>query len=276
MVLTMEKQYAEYFSNNSNDFQEKLLSEAVNVREKIEEILLVGNIDLLNNAHKLVMYSIGEQNVSLNEFARIEGVSWAKHNLTLAFKLEWVQAIRRTLWHFLEKFDQETEGETSRENFYKLERQVNDRIDQFLNGFFLSYSEFKDDLIKSQQAMVEDLSVPIIPITAKVCVLPLIGKIDLFRSNTIEEKALMEIARLRIQTLVMDLSGIAQMETEVIHHMMRIIDGANMMGCECVITGLRPEIVRTITKLGLSFENKAETKATLQQALEDYLTPTVS
>ncbi|PLR83467.1 anti-anti-sigma factor [Bacillus canaveralius] len=276
MGLTMEKQYAEYFSNNSNDFQEKLLSEAGNVREKIEEILLVGNIDLLNNAHKLVMYSIGEQNVSLNEFARMEGVSWAKHNLTLAFKLEWVQAIRRTVWYFLERFDVDSENKPSHENFFELERQVNDRIDQFLNGFFLSYSKFKDDLIKSQQAMVEDLSVPIIPISPKVCVLPLIGKIDLFRSNTIEEKALMEIARLRIQTLVMDLSGIAQMETEVIHHMMRTIDGANMMGCECVITGLRPEIVRTITKLGLTFENKAETKATLQQALEDYLTPTVS
>lgn len=263
--------YAEYFSSNRDVFQEKLLNAAVNVRNKIEEILYIGNIDLLNNAHKLVMFALGEENSQLHAFAKQEGISWASNNLTLSFKLEWVQAIRRTLWYFLEKMIHDENKVFNQEEFFGLEKQINDRIDQFLNGFFINYTEFKDELIKAQQSMVEILSVPIIPITASVCVLPLIGKIDSNRSTTIEEKALDEIARLRIQTLIMDLSGIAQMEGDVIHHMMRIIDGANMMGCDCVITGLRPELVRTITRIGLSFEKKAQTKANLQQALEDYL-----
>jgi rsbT co-antagonist protein RsbR len=271
MALTLEKDYIDYFTNNREEFQESLLNEAQNVRGKIEEILLIGNIDLLSNAHKLVMYTIQGKDDELEEFAKIEGVSWASHSLTLAFKLEWVQAIRRTMWKYLQEFDKLKQSDIDGDKFYNIERQINDRIDKFLNGLFLSYSEYKDKLIESQKALVENLSVPIIPITSSVCVLPLIGTIDTYRTDTIEEKVLMEISRLRIGTLVIDLSGIAQMETEVIEHMMKVIEGANMMGCECVITGLRPEIVRKVTSIGLTFESKAKTKATLQQALEDYL-----
>ncbi|MFG6494751.1 STAS domain-containing protein [Fictibacillus sp. UD] len=271
MALTLEKDYINYFTNNRDEFQESLLSEARNVRGKIEEILLIGNIDLLSNAHKLVMYTIQGKDSELEEFAKIEGVSWASHSLTLAFKLEWVQAIRRTIWKYLQEFNKMNHIEVEAEGFFNTEREINDRIDKFLNGLFLSYSEYKDKLIESQKAIVENLSVPIIPITATVCVLPLIGNIDTYRTDTIEEKVLMEISRLRIGTLVIDLSGIAQMETEVIEHLMKVIEGANMMGCECVITGLRPEIVRKVTSIGLTFESKAKTKATLQQALEDYL-----
>lgn len=271
MGLTLEEDYIDYFTNNRQEFQESLLSEARNVRGKIEEILLIGNIDLLSNAHKLVMFTIQGKDSELESFAKVEGVSWASHSLTLAFKLEWVQAIRRTIWKYLQEFDKYSQIGLDAERFYNIERQINDRIDKFLNHLFLSYSEYKDKLIESQRALVENLSVPIIPITSKVCVLPLIGNIDTYRSDTIEEKVLMEISRLRIGTLVIDLSGIAQMETEVIEHMMKVIEGANMMGCECVITGLRPEIVRKVTSIGLTFESKAKTRATLQQALEDYL-----
>ncbi|WP_409303908.1 STAS domain-containing protein [Peribacillus sp. SCS-155] len=91
------------------------------------------------------------------------------------------------------------------------------------------------------------------------------------RSRIIEEKVLLKINRLRIETLIMDWSGILKVEAKVLHHLLRIIEGGNLMGCKSVLTGLRPEIVRNITRLGLTFENKAETKATLRQALEDYM-----
>ena len=271
MGITFAKDTIEFFTNHRQDFQDDLLKEAINVREKIEEIQFIGNIDLLSNAHKLVMYTLDGNLEQLEIFAKKEGVSWASHSLTLSFKLEWVQAIRRTIWNYLQKLNQSTPMDLTEENFFQLERTINDSVDKFLNEFFLSYSEYKDQLIESQRTLVENLSVPIIPITTKVCVLPLIGTIDTSRSSTIEEKVLNEISRLRIGTLVIDLSGIAEMETEVIEHMMKIIEGSNMMGCRCVITGLRPDIVRKVTKMGLTFEKKAETKATLQQALEDYL-----
>ena len=81
----------------------------------------------------------------------------------------------------------------------------------------------------------------------------------------------MEIGKRRIQTLILDLSGIIEMEIEVLQKLMNILDGTAMMGCKAVITGLRPEIVTKMVRAGVCFGNKAETKGTLQQALKDYL-----
>lgn len=270
-----EDKIMEFLLQNKSEFEEYLLSAAVNVRDKIEEILLIGNVDLLNNAHKLVRYIVEQNETDLIAFAEQEGVTWATHSLTLSFKLEWIQALRRTLWTFLYKFEQEKKAfiEDSKV-FFDLEKIVNEKVDVFLKSFFVSYSDYKDKLILAQQNLVENLSVPIIPVTSTTCVLPLIGTIDYSRIQIIEEKVLMEIGKLRIQTLILDLSGIIEIEVEMITDLMKILDGTAMMGCKAVVTGLRPEVVTKMIRSGIQLDNKAETKGTLQQALKDYLAVT--
>lgn len=260
----------EFFQGYKSEFENKLLSEAVNVKDKINEILTIGNIDLITNAHKLVGYIVDGEEEDLRLFAKQEGIAWATHSIDLAFKLEWIQAIRRTLWTFIEKFDEETDKELA-SDFFQLEKAVNTGLDSFLNTFFINYSTYKDSLILAHRQLVENLSVPIIPINSSVCILPLIGTIDFFRTNILEEKVLTEIGRSRIQTLIIDMSGIADMEVEVIHHLMKIIDGTAMMGCRSVITGLRAEVVRKMINLDLKFDQKTKTLGTLQQALKEYL-----
>ncbi|MGE7603533.1 STAS domain-containing protein [Peribacillus sp. NPDC097675] len=266
-----EDKIIEFLLNKKEEFEYRILEEAVNVREKIEEILLIGNVDLLNNAHKLVQFIVEQNEEAIIAFAEQEGEAWATHSLTLSFKLEWVQAIRRTLWKFLYEYEQIQEACNDVKVFFDLERKVNEQVDQFLKAFFISYSDYKDRLILSQQNLVENLSVPIIPITPSICILPLIGEMDDSRMDIIEEKVLIEIGRLRIQTLILDLSGIIDTEITVLRKLMNILDGTAMMGCKAVITGLRPEIVTKMVRAGVCFENKAETKGTLQKALQDYL-----
>jgi rsbT co-antagonist protein RsbR len=269
-VFNEEEKVIEFLLESKTDFEEHLLTEAVNVREKIEEILLIGNVDLLNNAHKLVHFVMEQKDEEIITFAEKEGVLWAAHSLTLSFKLEWVQAIRRTLWNFLYMFVKEKNRIHDSSIFFDLEKKVNDKIDLFLKSFFISYSEFKDNLIQSQRNLVKNLSVPIIPITPTACILPLIGEIDEARMDIIEEKILMEIGSMGIQVLILDLSGIIEIEVEILRQFMNILDGTAMMGCKTVITGLRPEVVTKMVRAGVSFENRAETKGTLQQALKDY------
>lgn len=260
----------QFFENNIKSFEEQLLREAVNVTDKIDEILAIGNIDLVNNAKKLVTYIIDGQEKEVQLFAKQEGIAWSTHSIDLTFKLEWIQAIRRTVWYFVGEYNELTNGKVS-ENFFSLEKEINDQIDGFLNSFFISYSTYKDSLIRAHRKLVENLSVPIIPINSSVCILPLIGAIDDYRTNILEEKVLTEIGHTRIQTLIIDLSGIADMEAEVIEHLLKIIHGASMMGCNSVITGLRKEVVRKMIHLGISFGHKTETLGTLQQALNKYL-----
>ncbi len=261
----------QFLIDNQQVFADELLNEAKNVRDKIEEIQLIGNIDLLQNAHKLVLYVVDEKNQEVEEFAKQEGIAWAKYSLTLTLKIEWIQAIRRTLWNFLYEHDRLNNQLNSRDEFYRRESKINDLIDKFLNGFFISYSAFKDKLLEDQRKLVENLSAPIIPITSAISILPLIGSMDNYRANIIEEKVLLEIGNRRVQTLIMDLSGIASMETEAIHRFMRLLNGVSMMGCKPVITGLRPDIVQNMMDLDVKFGQNVETKGTLQQALHGYL-----
>lgn len=259
-----------YIQENKQEFESRLLNQAVNVKDKINDILRVGDIDLINNAHKLVNYVLNNRYKELKYFAKQEGIAWATHSLTLSFKLEWVQAIRRTLWHFISKYTN-VNTEVFHQEFFLMEKQINNNIDQFLNTFFIDYSTYKDSLLTAQRKLVENLSVPIIPITSTICILPLIGSVDSFRTSVLEEKVLTEVGRLHIQTLIMDLSGIADMETEVIDHLMKTISGTSMMGCHTVITGLRKDVVRKMIHLGLTFDKDTKTFGTLQQALNSYL-----
>jgi rsbT co-antagonist protein RsbR len=271
-IFLNNQQVSEYLTDNREDFKQRLLSEAVNVGSKINDILEKGNIDLLKNAEILAHYIIEDNNEDLVEFAKVEDIAWAKHSLTLEFKLEWVHAIRRTLWHFLYQYDQLNEDdESSRKNFFELEKRINDSVDQFLNNFFISYSEFKDKLLLSQKKLVENLSAPIIPINNSIAVLPLIGMMDAYRMDRLEEKVLMGISSMKIQTLIIDLSGIAEMEIDIIYQFEKILNGVNMMGCKAVLSGLRVELVRKIVKTGVSFGSQVETKGTLQQTLKHHL-----
>ncbi|MBT2727742.1 STAS domain-containing protein [Bacillus sp. ISL-75] len=265
------KNISAYLIENKEKFQNKLLSEAVNVASNIERILQAGNIDLLKNAQKLVLYVVENQTEELISFAKEEGVAWAKFSLTLAFKLEWVHAIRRALWHFIKLYDRLNENGNYIEDFFELEHKVNDGIDEFLNTFFISYSQYKDELILSQRKLVEHLSVPIIPVSTTVAVLPLIGTLDSYRMDIIEEKVLTDISRLRILTLIIDLSGISDMDEGTISNFQKVLIGVTLMGAKSIITGLRPELVRRMVNLGIDLHSYTETKATLQQTLNEHL-----
>lgn len=266
--IFQDKEINDYLNSHKLTFENELLSQGKTVKEKIDEILEIGNVDLINNAHRLVYYVLEGKEEELLEFAKQEGIIWATYSLTLSFKLEWVQAIRRTLWIFIERYIEEKQLTV---NFFVLEKHVNNHIDLFLNAFFINYSTYKDSLLTAQRNLVENLSVPIIPITSTVCILPIIGEVDYFRAKIMEEKVLKEISRLHIQTLLMDLSGIAHMETEVIDQLVNIIEGAEMMGCKTVITGLRPDVVRNMMRLGVRFNARTKTFGTLQQALGIHL-----
>ncbi|MCZ8538311.1 STAS domain-containing protein [Paenisporosarcina quisquiliarum] len=271
MVTTiLDTELKAYFQENKQQFECNLIEEAVNVKDKINDILRVGDIDLINNAHRLVFYVLEGRETELQAFARQEGIAWATHSLAVSFKLEWVQAIRRTIWKFVREFNEGT-PDILKGHFFNLEKRINTLIDQFLNSFFIDYSSYKDQLLTAQKELVQNLSVPVIPITSTISILPLIGAVDSFRNSILEEKVLTEVGRLRIQTLIMDLSGIADMESEVIDHLMKTIDGSSMMGCRTVITGLRADVVRKMLTLGIKFDKDTKTYGTLQQALNIYL-----
>mgnify|MGYP001221490821 FL=1 len=270
-MITQEAESIQRFlAEHEQAFEEMLFKEAKNKESKIREIQFLGNINLVKNAHLLTKYVMEQDETQLLKLANTDGKTWAKYSLTLSLKLEWVHAIRRTIWYFLQKYEETTQFQNSPNSFYEMEKYVNDTIDQFLNAFFIAYSRYKDELIETQKLLVENLSVPIIPITKNTSVLPLIGELDTTRMSKIEEKTLVEIGKNRIQQLVIDFSGVVHMEEKMGSYIIKIIDGAGIMGCKITITGLRPDIIHQMIKEGHSttIDRKANMKVTLQQALQ--------
>lgn len=259
-----------FFKNEEDRFEERLLEQAVNVRDKLKEIDAIGNINLVNNAKKLVNYVIEENQEEIKAFAKQEGIIWAKNAMTLALKLEWVQAIRRTFWEFIEEYTEKKALPPTPDDFFILQKKIDDMVDDFMNGFFLSYAVYKDELLEKQRKLVDNLSVPIIPITQTISVLPLIGTLDDNRARIIEEKALMEIAKSKVHTLIIDLSGIAETSPESVSYFAKLMETIKMMGCEPILTGLRPEMVQQMLEMDIHLLKNA-TKGTLQQALHDSL-----
>lgn len=269
LIYTDNQTMTDFITDNRQAFEEKLLAEAESVRDKIEEIKFIGNIDLLANAFKIVIYVVEGKEQEVIDFGKQEGILWAKHSITVSFKLDWVQAIRKTLWEFLFEFDSRGNKLKNRSEFYEMERRINTLLAEFLKIFFISYTNYKDGLLEKQKQMVDNLSVPIIPISTSIWILPLIGMIDEHRATIMEEKVLQKISSEHIETLIMDLSGIAEIDENAIHRFIKIIDVINITGCQCIVTGLRPEIVTEIVKLDPSFNNKVVTKGTLKQTLQE-------
>ncbi len=200
--------------------------------------------------------------------AKEVGKNAAKNDVPLVIKLELSQAFRKLYWNFLHNYYRHVELDM--EGFFQLGIKTNFILDHYIFHYFSSYIEYKDELLRTHRETIDDLSVPIIPLSNSMAVLPIVGTLDTYRAKKVQERTLNQISSLKIQRIIIDLSGVAFMDTAVVGHLFRIVEGIGLLGCKAVITGIRPEIANTMIELGIPFTEKVETKATLQQALEEY------
>jgi rsbT co-antagonist protein RsbR len=141
-------------------------------------------------------------------------------------------------------------------------------LDHAVHSFSLAYiHSYNETLDKSRMAFLE-LSVPVVPITNGLAVLPLIGNIDVERAYLLMEEALKRANQLNLSHLILDLSGVLVIDTMVADQIFKIIAALKLIGVETVVTGVRPEIAQTMVNLGLGI-NHLTLKANLEQALSD-------
>jgi rsbT co-antagonist protein RsbR len=96
--------------------------------------------------------------------------------------------------------------------------------------------------------------------------LPVVGIIDSRRAQDVMTAMLSRIAETRSTVIILDISGVAVVDTAVANHLIKITKATSLMGCECIISGVSPAIAQTIVELGIDVGN-VKTTATLQDAL---------
>ncbi|HEX6036802.1 STAS domain-containing protein [Longimicrobium sp.] len=128
------------------------------------------------------------------------------------------------------------------------------------------YQRSREEVIARQQQELLELSTPVVKIWEGVVAVPLIGTLDSARTQVVMENLLTRIVETGAQVAIIDITGVPTVDTLVAQHLIKTVAAARLMGAECVISGIRPQIAQTIVHLGIVLEN-VTTKATLADAI---------
>ena len=136
-----------------------------------------------------------------------------------------------------------------------------------------AYQKGREELIDRQHQELLDLSTPVVELWQGILALPLIGTLDSERTQIVMESLLEAIVDKEATVAILDITGVPTVDTLVAQHLMKTVAAARLMGAECIISGIRPQIAQTIVHLGVNLEGVI-TKATLAGALKTALQKT--
>ncbi|RPH42790.1 MAG: STAS domain-containing protein, partial [Planctomycetota bacterium] len=129
------------------------------------------------------------------------------------------------------------------------------------------FQKARESVIGRQQREMLELSTPVVKLFDKILALPLIGTLDSARTQMVMEALLKEIVATGSEIAILDITGVPTVDTVVAQHLIKTVTAARLMGAECIISGIRPQIAQTIVHLGISLTDVV-TKATLADAIE--------
>ncbi len=127
------------------------------------------------------------------------------------------------------------------------------------------YQKTRDEIILRQQEEMLELSTPVVKLWEGILALPMIGTLDSSRTQIVMESLLQRIMETGSEIAIIDITGVPTVDTLVAQHLIKTVTAARLMGAECIISGIRPQIAATIVHLGVDLGNVA-TKATLADA----------
>ena len=128
-----------------------------------------------------------------------------------------------------------------------------------------SYQSSRESIIRRQQQELMELSTPVVQLWDQVLALPLIGTLDSSRTQVVMESLLNRIVETGARIAIIDITGVPTVDTLVAQHLMKTVSAARLMGADCIISGIRPQIAQTIVHLGVNLHDIV-TKSTLADA----------
>jgi rsbT co-antagonist protein RsbR len=165
---------------------------------------------------------------------------------------------------------------------------VEGRDDPALYRSFPAFSQFVDDLglftfetfVQARESVIVDqtnqlmeLSTPVVKLWQGIVAVPLVGTLDSARTQVVMEKLLQALVDTGSEHAIIDITGVPAVDTQVAQHLLKTVMAAKLMGAECIISGIRPQIAQTIVALGIEF-GEIPTKASLADALVSALKAT--
>ncbi len=139
-------------------------------------------------------------------------------------------------------------------------------IDQLAQHTVGTFQQAREEIIRRQQEELIELSTPVVKLWEGVLAVPLIGTLDSNRTQVVMETLLQKIVETESDLAIIDITGVPTVDTLVAQHLLKTVAAIRLMGADCIISGIRPQIAQTIVHLGIDLEG-ISTKATLADAL---------
>jgi rsbT co-antagonist protein RsbR len=129
-----------------------------------------------------------------------------------------------------------------------------------------AYQKSREEVINRQQREMLELSTPVVKLWDGILALPMIGTLDSARTQVVMETLLQKVVETGAQIAILDITGVPTVDTLVAQHLLKTVTALRLMGAECIISGVRPQIAQTIVHLGVDLQG-VTTKANLADAL---------
>src|SRR5918993_5458785 len=136
------------------------------------------------------------------------------------------------------------------------------------NTVAVSFVDERERVIRQQQDAIRELSTPVLPVRERLLILPIIGVLDSERARQLTEQLLTGIRAHRAKVVVIDITGVPDVDEAVANHLVRTVDASRLMGASVIITGLSPKIAETLVTIGVDL-SKMNTIGDLQGGLEE-------
>ncbi|HKC67298.1 MAG TPA: STAS domain-containing protein [Bacteroidia bacterium] len=157
------------------------------------------------------------------------------------------------------------------EPLYKQTMVVSKVMDSFGINTFETFIKGREEVILRQTDEITEISTPVIHVWDGILALPIIGTLDSSRTQIVMESLLQEIVETSSSIAILDISGVPAVDSLVAQHLIKTVAATRLMGAECIISGIRPEIAQTVVHLGIDL-SAVITKSTLASALKTAFT----
>ncbi len=186
--------------------------------------------------------------------------SWAYQGFTPAETATFILSLKRALFDQLRRVDGVRPEDLMDDAW--LVSHVLDRLALYTTEV---YQTSRESVIARQQQELLELSTPVVQLWRGVVVLPLIGTLDSARTQLVMESLLQTIVDTSSTIAIIDITGVAAVDTLVAQHLLKTVAAARLMGANCIISGISPQIAQTIVHLGVDL-SEVDTKSTLADA----------
>ena len=140
-------------------------------------------------------------------------------------------------------------------------------VDKLAQFTATTYQRSREEVIQRQQLELLELSTPVVKLWDGVLAVPMIGTLDSSRTQLVMESLLTRIVETGSELAIIDITGVPTVDTLVAQHLLKTVTAIRLMGADCIISGIRPQIAQTIVHLGIDLQG-ITTKATLADALQ--------